>query len=117
MGARNRVVTSIAFTGEDKKRVDDKVKYYGTTLSRLVLAAVEALDSGEIELIDGEIYKADKPVYQDRVHRNFEKFVEIMTEKGYPQVAIEQATEQILEGTRGMGKYNPKRSRYSDTGC
>ena len=45
----------------------------------------------------------------------FDRFYDILSDKGYPDSAIDSMMDDILKNASDMPKYN-KRSRY-DTGC
>ena len=42
---------------------------------------------------------------RDRVHRDLDRFIEILTEKGYPDAAIGVYTEQIVRKAKDMERY------------
>lgn len=120
MPAKNSRTIAFRVSDRLKERLEAEMRRRDFTLAKLAEAFVIASEGEEVDFVDGCICSKGceaKPIEHDRIHRNLERFIEVLEDKGYPESFIIQATEQILEGAKVLGRYNPRRSKVFDAGC
>lgn len=137
MPSKDTATITIKTTQDVKDRFLKRAEEQGVTLSKYGLDALEnycepkhdylkeLADKLQIEpnvlvweiknLIDNEdlVYdnglkiKSSGNPYQ----RKFDRFVEKLIDKGYPDSSIGQMVDQIIEKASELGRFNPKRAR------
>ena len=118
MAGRDGKTIGCRVTENLKNRFERESRLRDMTLANVVEAFVIASENDDIDFIDKTfISKEPETNYKNRIDKCHDRFVDILTEKGYPENAISDMMENILNNAMEMGKYNSKRSRFSDTGC
>lgn len=120
MGSKASSVLTTRVSMELKEQIDNLLKCEKMTRADVWADVCDMWERGAISTEGGhlrEVIVEPEPIYEDRIHRNLRRFIEVLEEKGYPEGEIERVTEQIIDGARGIGRYNPRRSRVSDMGC
>lgn len=95
MPTKNSGIISIRVSNEAKNRFESMLKISGMTKTDFVNEMCDRYEE----------YYGEEPEYRDRVHRDLDRFIEILTEKGYPDAAIGVYTEQIVRKAKDMERY------------
>ena len=78
MPSKNRIIRSINYHEKDKEMVEKLVKWYGISLSKMVMILLRGLEDGIID-IEGE--RVVNPI-TDPYYETYKKMVGIMEDRG-----------------------------------
>lgn len=118
MAGRNSKTIGCRVDDNLKNRFDRESRMRGMNLCDVVEAFVIASENDDIDFADKRYYSKE-PIedYTDILQRKYERFIEKLTDKEYPKEVIGAMIDNMIDQVNDMGKYNPKRSKISDTGC
>lgn len=119
MPTKDTVTVSMRVNECTKNKFEAMCEAIGYSKGDAFEMLLELWERGDIFYMDGELQVAkieEKHTDSSRIQRNLDRFVETLTDKGYPENIIADIAENILNSAREMNRFNPKRSK-NDMGC